>query len=183
MTIRSEVIDEADIILLQGGEMPEVAMYESLEQLKREGRILVEEELDALRQAVFGRYRDIIFRDLRLENLTESIFRGPKRAWINLGRLISFSEKYGLDYKDLLAEVGGMLVHYLKVEDEAAASGRTYNTLGMDRVDIEAFIELVGPSAKEGLLFLDRVCALPTLEFKKAIAASRRSRKGLKSPR
>ncbi|MFH1135270.1 MAG: hypothetical protein V1816_04215 [Pseudomonadota bacterium] len=177
MTARPEVENEADFILLQGGEMPEVAMHESLAHLEREGFRPTPEETRLLREAVTARYMEIIRRDLDPGNLACSIFRGPKRAGINLGRLLRFARAHGFAEADFLAETGRMLVEYLRVEDQAASAGRSYNTLGLERAEVEAFIRELGPFAAEGAVFLDRVCALPTLDFREAIAAAKDRKK------
>ena len=156
--------------------MPEVARHESLAQLEREGIQPTPEESSLLKKAVADRYLDIIRRDLTPENLTESIFRGPRRAWINLGRLTRFARANGLAPTEYLAETGRMLLEYLRAEDRAAAAGRGYNTLGMERSEVESFILELPSFAEEGMKVFDRVCALPTLEFREAIKASRKER-------
>ena len=102
MSVRDEVLREAEIIKYEGGEVPEVFFWNSYFYLtepppKGLGLILNEEELLVLKRAVIERYLEIIKRDLTPENIEKPFYRGIKRAIVNLGRLKNFAEKEGLE--------------------------------------------------------------------------------------
>jgi hypothetical protein len=102
MSIRDEVLREAEVIKYEGGEIPEVFFWNSYFYLtepppKGLGLILNEEELLVLKRAVIERYLEIIKRDLTPENIEKPFYRGIKRAIVNLGRLKKFAEKEGLE--------------------------------------------------------------------------------------
>ena len=102
MSIRDEVLREAEVIKYEGGEIPEVFFWNSYFYLtepppKGLGLILNEEELLVLKRAVIERYLEIIKRDLTPENIEKPFYRGIKRAIVNLGRLKNFAEKEGLE--------------------------------------------------------------------------------------
>jgi uncharacterized protein YicC (UPF0701 family) len=102
MSIRDEVLREAEVIKYEGGEIPEVFFWNSYFYLtepppKGLGLTLNEEELLVLKRAVIERYLEIIKRDLTPENIEKPFYRGIKRAIVNLGRLKKFAEKEGLE--------------------------------------------------------------------------------------
>jgi hypothetical protein len=102
MSVRDEVLREAEVIKYEGGEIPEVFFWNSYFYLtepppKGLGLILNEEELLVLKRAVIERYLEIIKRDLTPENIEKPFYRGIKRAIVNLGRLKKFAEKEGLE--------------------------------------------------------------------------------------
>ena len=97
--IREEVREEADIIRYSGGEIPEVAFWNSLYHLTEEKEgpslILSTEEERLLKRAVVERYLEIIKRDLQLENMDKPFYRGVRRASINWRRLKNFVLREG----------------------------------------------------------------------------------------
>jgi uncharacterized protein YicC (UPF0701 family) len=102
MSVKDEVLREAEIIKYEGGEIPEVFFWNSYFYLtepppKGLGLTLNEEELLVLKRAVIERYLEIIKRDLTPENIEKPFYRGIKRAIVNLGRLKKFAEKEGLE--------------------------------------------------------------------------------------
>jgi uncharacterized protein YicC (UPF0701 family) len=102
MSVRDEVLREAEVIKYEGGEIPEVFFWNSYFYLtepppKGLGLTLNEEELLVLKRAVIERYLEIIKRDLTPENIEKPFYRGIKRAIVNLGRLKKFAEKEGLE--------------------------------------------------------------------------------------
>ncbi len=101
MAIREEVLHEAEIIKYEGGEIPEVAFWNSFFYLTEKppeglGLNLTEEEILFLKKAVVERYLKIIKRDLSPENVGKPFYRGIKRVIVNLQRLKIFTEREGL---------------------------------------------------------------------------------------
>ncbi|MBO8144349.1 MAG: hypothetical protein H0Z16_07200 [Thermodesulfobacterium sp.] len=102
MSIRKEVLHEADFIKHEGGEIPEVSFWNSFFYLtesppKGLGLTLTEKELLFLKKAVMERYLKIIKRDLTPDNTKKSFYRGIERAIVNIKRLKNFAEKEGLE--------------------------------------------------------------------------------------
>jgi hypothetical protein len=176
-TVRETVADECEFIRLSGGETPEVALHESLHQLEAAGAVVTESERRALDLAVRDRYQWMLERDLSPKNRTESFFRGPRRAQVNLGRLHRFAVRTGLDVGPIRDRAARMALDYLVVEADAVAGGRRFNTLGLDRTEMEVFLSQLGLDPGETRPFLDAVYQVETLEFKRAIAGSRAWRK------
>ena len=176
--IRSEIREEADGIVLQGGEIPEVALYESLNHLQKIGIQITGEELRHLREAVIRRYRDIILRDLTPENVVHSFFRGPERARINHQRLRRFTQNTLGPGHDNQEETGRLLMVYLRHEADRIGTGRDYNTLGMTEDELRDMLKDVGIDPADLDDLIDRVCRVRSLDFNKAIAAERRGRRG-----
>jgi len=112
MSIKKEVLHEADLIKHEGGETPEISFWNSFFYLtdpppKGSGLTLTEEESLLLKKAVIERYLKIIKRDLTPDNINKSFYRGIERAIINIKRLKNFAEKEGLekDFKISLQKI------------------------------------------------------------------------------
>ena len=172
-SVRMEIEEEATLIRLQGGEMPEVALFDSLETLSHDNISPTEEELRVLKAAVLDRYKDIVRRDLDPENQTRDLFRGPARARTNLKRLTLFAEKQGLPFEDFYSETAERLISYLKLEASAIAAGRAFNTLGLERRELETFLSECRARLPDEFELLEAVYSVKTLDFKEAIAARR----------
>ncbi|NPA49201.1 MAG: hypothetical protein GXO20_04410, partial [Thermodesulfobacteria bacterium] len=102
--IREEVLEEAEIIR-HSGEIPEVALWNSLYYLTtdEEGPRLTISEAEAriLKRAVVERYLTIIERDLTVENIGKSFYRGVNRAMVNWERLAGFARREGFSLEAL----------------------------------------------------------------------------------
>ncbi len=102
--IREEVLEEAEIIR-HSGEIPEVALWNSLYYLTtdEEGPRLTLSEAEAriLKRAVVERYLTIIERDLTVENIGKSFYRGVNRAMVNWERLAGFARREGFSLEAL----------------------------------------------------------------------------------
>ncbi|QJA06115.1 hypothetical protein FVE67_04580 [Thermosulfurimonas marina] len=99
--IRKEVREEAELILLEGGEIPEVAYWNAWFFLTSPppeglGLRLNGKETRYLKEAVCRRYLAIIRRDLTPENIGKPHYRGLPRARINWERLRRFAQREGL---------------------------------------------------------------------------------------
>lgn len=112
MSIRPEVLQEAEVIKYEGGEIPEVSFWNSYFYLteappKGLGLNLTPEEVLILKKAVIERYLEIIKRDLSPKNIDKPFYRGVGRAIINLKRLKAFANKENLenDFKESLEKI------------------------------------------------------------------------------
>ncbi|RJX36578.1 MAG: hypothetical protein C4525_00495 [Desulfarculus sp.] len=143
------------------GEMPEVALAESLHHL---GHGVTGPELDCLRAAAVRAYLKIIERDLDPANLGLSLFRGLERAADNLERLAGFLRRLGWPppaerWQSLVPR----LERYLAAEQAALEAGRPYASASPGQVrDVAAALGLdLAPWA--GLL--QRLAQAPALDF------------------
>lgn len=123
--------DEA-LLIEHAGEMPEVALAESLHILGE----LPLEDLASLRAACARGYVLNIKRDLDPANLGLPVFRGLDRARANLGRLERFLTGFGAELPgavrgDLVTE----LVDFLQAEQSALDGGRPYTAAPLDQLN------------------------------------------------
>lgn len=169
LRIRTEIQEEAEVIKLQGGEIPEIAFFESLNYLKEDGLEPTEDELFFLKQAVAERYKDIIRRDLDPANRSESMFRSPKRACINHRRLKDFADKAGIGVNEFQNEAGEMLAHYLKTEADAIQQGGDFNTLDMTMEETAGFLKELNCWNEAIEPLVRTVCSVETVDFNEAM--------------
>ena len=163
--IRPEILEEVDAVLLTGGEIPEVVMFESLSQLESQGILPTLDEMQRLHQAVFQRYQDIIVRDLDPMNRGAPVFRSPERARINLARLSAFAASHSMDMAGFRSRAADLLQRYLDIEAAEITAGKSFNTLGMVRPATESLMtELdIDPAASADILA--RIYAVPTFDW------------------
>ncbi|MBF0528022.1 MAG: hypothetical protein HQK55_01875 [Deltaproteobacteria bacterium] len=140
LNIRPNVNDEAEIISLQGGEIPEVALYDSLNYLIQNGLDPTTEEKSILERAVADRYRKIIARDLNHDYINKSFFRTPRRAWINTRRLAKFAVNRQLELNSFTWTAGHQLLDFLHKEAQAIASGQPKHHLGLTQEELRQFL-------------------------------------------
>ena len=151
--------DEA-LLIETSGEMPEVALAESLLHL---GPVSPQEE-DCLRGAAVRGYLGIIARDLEPANVGLSSFRGLERALANYGRLQGFLARVagGLD-PATWAGLAGRLKAYLGAEQEALGAGRAYATCRAR--DAAGLIQALGLDPAPWAELLARLEGMPAPDF------------------
>ncbi|MBU2550956.1 MAG: hypothetical protein KKB20_21275, partial [Proteobacteria bacterium] len=164
MMIRPEIEEEAEGIAFQGGEIPEVALHESLNYLARNGLDPGPEERRRLEAAVVERYQDIIRRDLNPNHRGLGLFRGPQRARINLKRLSAFARNHGFPLDQFIEETGDMFLRYLQLERRDVEAGRSYNTLGLTPEELPDFMIELGLDEWRDLEWIDAISAVPSLD-------------------
>lgn len=136
--IRDEVIEEADLIRYSG-EIPEVAYWNSIYYLTEEdegpGLSLTPEEERLLKRAVIDRYFTIIKRDLTVQNIGQSFYRGVRRAATNWQRLRTFAIREGFSLEAVrLFVLENLRLFLIEVSHRALS-------LDVDQEALEAFIE------------------------------------------
>lgn len=124
---RTELLAEEAFMILHSGEIPEVAMHSSLYYLTKDpegpGLAVEEGELLPLKDAVVGRYRDILLRDLTPENRDKGLYRGLARCIANWQRLCRFCRQEQRDVSGLREEVAAALIRFLVRELEDVNKG------------------------------------------------------------
>lgn len=124
---RECILEEEFLLVRHSGEIPEVALHASLHYLCEEEDgpqlILSDEELRPLQEAALARYREIILRDLDVDNRDRSLFRGLRRAIINWQRCSRFSARVGCGGEDFRRQTAKALQRYLRQEMREVRSG------------------------------------------------------------
>lgn len=142
--IRKEILDEAELILYEGGEIPEVRFWNSFFYLTSPppeglGLKLSEEELKILKTAVLNRYILIIERDLTYEFIDKHFYRGLGRALINLKRLKNFLKSSGLEREFRKRTFKLKLTNMFKnLENKLKQNGKELSLVGT-KEEIEEF--------------------------------------------
>ncbi|NPA39565.1 MAG: hypothetical protein GXO57_03885 [Thermodesulfobacteria bacterium] len=145
--IRKDVKHEVEVIIYEGGEIPEIWFWNCYFHLtspppEGKGLTLSEGEIKALQKAVVERYLIIIQRDLTFEYINKRFYRGIARATTNIRRLRKFLEKTGL-----YSEYEGILRRKIKrwfkrFKDTAEANGKKLTDLFSEE-EIKEFKEEV----------------------------------------
>ncbi len=139
MSIREPVLEEAELIRRDGGEIPEVTFWNCLHYFTEDPEgprlELTPEELRVLKRAVIERYLFIIKRDLTYANIDKSFYRGLGRALINWRRLKAFVSREGFSLEALRLKVLEYLRRFL--EDLCKAA----QTLPFAKEDLQDFLE------------------------------------------
>ena len=125
------VIDDEVLLIENGGELPEVAMYGCLYFLRHDpdglGREPSAEEARRLKLAVVEGYRRIIVRDLTLANRGQGHYRGLARCLVNWGRMRRFCKREGIDPGPVAAEMRDLLSGFIAAEREEFLARRLYS--------------------------------------------------------
>jgi len=120
MATRQALIEDEVLMIENGGEMPEVTFHSCRLFLTVDPDgpqlTLTPEETKRLRLAVLEGYRQIIIRDLTLDNRDKGCYRGLARAIVNVQRAERFCAKQDIDLTTLTAEVCLCLGNFLAGE-------------------------------------------------------------------
>jgi len=145
---KEELLADEVLMIEDGGEMPEVALNSSLYYLSQDPDgpqlKLCAEDVWPLKNAVVRRYGTIILRDLQPENRTKSIYRGLARSLANWFRLLKYCQQEGVSCRQVQAEAGEHLVHFLGVEWRDVCEGRAESCVNCRRWELEDFAESLG---------------------------------------
>ena len=154
-----EELEDEVFMIETAGEMPEVALAESLEALGG-----IEDAWRKCLEAAVGRsYAAMISRDLDPDNVGLSHYRGLGRDLANIGRLEAFLAKCGGSMpKDLIHSLARQLCRYLEAENQALANGRKYSSADPRHVARLCEVLRVDLGGFEGLE--TRISTLPALD-------------------
>jgi hypothetical protein len=115
-----EILADEELIIRDGGEIPEVTFYSSIYYLTEDpnGPIisLSEDDLVPLKKAVVHCYRKIMLRDLFLENRDKGLYRGLERCRLNWERLVKFCRSEHLDFGKEKEDIRKALKKFLRCE-------------------------------------------------------------------
>lgn len=171
-------LEDECFMIQTSGEMPEVAMQESLLHLPPLGP----DELDCLRAAVVLGYLRIIGRDLEHANLGLSHFRGLERARDNLARLLAFLGRLGWGLPEATRQdLARALCAFLAAEEACLAAGRAYaSSRAEPPLDLLAAL---GLDIRPWRGLLERMAGLPVPDFKGLLALGRLKATGARAKR
>ena len=124
---RDELLADEWLMVRHSGEIPEITFHSSLYYLTQEsegpGLSLTEEELAHLKDAAMQRYQEIILRDIRVENVHKTIYRGVRRTLYNWHRCKAFTLRQSIDCGTFQETAGQTLLDFL--EQGVSAAGKT----------------------------------------------------------
>lgn len=161
-------LEDECFMIETSGEMPEVALHESLLHLPP----LKPPELDCLRAAVALGYLRIIGRDLEHANLGLAHFRGLERAHDNLARLMAFLGRVGWELPAATRqELASALAAFLAAEEACLAAGRAYASSQLE--PLLALLAELGLDGGPWQGLLGRMAGLPVPDFKGLMALGR----------
>jgi len=151
--------DEA-LLIERSGEMPEVALAESLHHLGE----LRPDDLACLRTACARGYIANIRRDLKAEHIGAPHYRGLDRALANLERLEGFLAKLGEKIPPaLFKELAADLYDFLAAEEAALDAGRPYAAASPN--EVRALAAKLCLSLEPWSALLCRMSRLPVPDF------------------
>ncbi len=120
---RQELIADEVFMLVDGGEMPEVAFHSAVYYLTKDedgpGLELHGEDIAILKEAVVQRYQAIVLRDLCPETKATSSYRGLERSAANWQRLKLYAERENIDLSSIQTQAGQALLTFLRHEYNA----------------------------------------------------------------
>lgn len=151
--------DEA-LLIEHAGEMPEVALAESLHVLGE----IPEEELTCLRAACARGYLGNIKRDLEPAGIGSPAYRGLERALANLNRLERFLSGFGQALPQAARQdLARALGQFLNAEQSSLQEGRSYAAAPPGQVAALAGALTLDMKPWRGLL--ERMASLPAPDF------------------
>ncbi len=149
---RRNILEDELFLLRDSGELPEVAYHSSLYYLTADeegpGLILTESEKKLLQEAALERCRQIVLRDLELNNRDLGFYRGPRRSIYNWQRYCTFCERVDRRQDDAFKEsVAQALVRFVRQEAADVEEGHRESSVNCATEELLAFAEEVGVSS------------------------------------
>ncbi len=124
---RAELLGDEWLIVRHSGEIPEITYHSSLYYLTEDrdgpGLVLTDEELVFLRDAAVQRYHEIVLRDISIENVHKSIYRGVRRSLYNWHRCKAFVERQSISCDSFQEKAAKQLLLFL--EQGMVAAGKS----------------------------------------------------------
>jgi hypothetical protein len=141
-------IDNEWFVVRHSGEIPEIALYAArhyLTEAEDGPRLdLSREQWGRLVDAAAVRYREIVQRDLQLNNRDTSIYRGLARSIANFLRFESFCCRHGLDMQEFRGEVAAALLIFLAAEAAEVAKGGRKSCINCTFTELNDFACRIG---------------------------------------
>ncbi len=123
---REDILADEWLIVRNSGEIPEIAFFSSLYYLTEDDdgphMSLSDEEIHVLQEAAAERCREIVLRDMLLENFHKTIYRGIKRSIYNWQRYQTFCRRQSISLHDFRPAAAQTFLLFLKQGVTAAGN-------------------------------------------------------------
>lgn len=120
----TELLDDEWLIVRNSGEIPEITYHASLYHLEKDPLgpdiELTKGQKQYLKDAAVERYHEIILRDIQVENVPKTIYRGVRRTIYNWHRYQAFCARQGLECRKFRQTVATTLLLFLEQGVDAA---------------------------------------------------------------
>ena len=141
-------LEEEAIIFRNSGEIPEVTYHGSIYYLTKDpegpGLSLDNEDLSRLKDEVVGRYRNILLRDMTLENRDKGLYRGLARSIANWRRFYEFSGQEDREISRIRSEAADALKDFLHGEISDAQNNSKASSINCSARKLEEFAKDLG---------------------------------------
>ncbi len=138
-----ELLEDEWYQVRYSGEIPEIALHSSLYYLTedKEGpRLsLTKDDYRQLSDAAMQRYKEIIFRDITLENRDTTMYRGVLRSISNWRRYKRFCRRHAMEEGAIREEIAHALLTFLTTEVHQVLAGERQSCLNCSFADILSF--------------------------------------------
>lgn len=150
---RKAILADEWLIVRNSGEIPEIALYSSLYYLREDEEgprlHLSDGEIQALQEAAVERCREIVLRDMFLENFHTSIYRGLKRSIFNWQRYQAFCRRQCIRWHDFRPTAAQALLTFLEEGVAAAGKGLPEAFINCSLEELMHFAEELGLEAEQ----------------------------------
>lgn len=142
------MLEDEWLIVRNSGEIPEITYHASLYYLENDphgpGVTLNKAEKRYLKEAAVARYREIVLRDLQIENFSKTIYRGVRRTIYNWHRYQAFCARQELESGSFQVTVSEALVDFLQQGCLAAGKGLPVQFLNCTLEELVQFMDDIG---------------------------------------
>lgn len=142
---KDAILYDEELLIIDGGEMPEVAFHSSLHYLTKDpyGPHIPVNSADLLRlkKAVVQGYRNIILRDISPDNRDKGLYRGLNRCCINWQRLRQFCLREHLGLEKERCEIGLVLKKFMSKEVAEVLKGQRLSSINCAPDDIHCLCQ------------------------------------------
>ena len=145
---KEDYLEEEAIIVRNSGEIPEITYHGSIYYLTKDpegpGLTLDNEDLSRLKNEVVERYRNILLRDIILENRDKGLYRGLARSIANWRRLYEFSRQEERDISRIRSDAADALKNFLHGEISDAQNKSRASSINCSAPRLEEFAKDLG---------------------------------------
>lgn len=145
-----ELLEDEWYQVRYSGEIPEIALHSSLYYLTEDKDgpriVLQEDDHKKLSDAAMQRYKEIILRDITVENRDRSSYRGVLRSISNWRRYKRFCHRQGLEEVEIADEVARSLMMFIANEILQVQAGERQSCINCTFDDLQSFALELGIS-------------------------------------
>lgn len=149
---REDILADEWLIVRNSGEIPEIAFYSSLYYLTEDDdgprMSLSGEEVHVLKEAAVERCREIVLRDMLVENFNKTIYRGIRRSIFNWRRYQTFCRRQALSLHDFRPRATDTFLIFLEQGVRAAGDSLPQAFINCSLEELTRFAEELGVAAE-----------------------------------